>query len=137
MKLTQNFNVDEFIYSRFYNEEQQKRVVFDFYNDPELLYNIQKLAIQLQVLRNYVCNPININISFRPVWYELEKGRSGNSRHTLGQAADITIKGYTPREVSTHLNALIDKGDVLQGGIGVYNTFVHYDIGFNGKRRRW
>ena len=66
MKLTKNFNINEFIYSKFYNPINQKRVVFDFYEDKELLYSVQKLASQLQVLRNYLNAPISINIAYRP-----------------------------------------------------------------------
>lgn len=137
MKLTKNFNINEFIYSKFYNTINQKRVVFDFYEDKELLYSIQKLASQLQVLRNHLKAPIHINIAYRPKWYELSKGRSGNSQHTLGKAADITVKGLTPEEVYNAIELLIDKGEMLQGGLSEYTNFVHYDIGFNGRKRRW
>lgn len=137
MQLTKNFNIDEFIYSRFYNQEQQNRVVFDFYNDRELLYSVQKLAIQLQVLRNYLNTSVSINISYRPKWYELLKGRSGSSQHCLGKAADITVKGYTPKQIHEAIEFLISEGLMLQGGLGLYNSFIHYDIGFNGKKRRW
>ena len=137
MRLTKNFTVDEFIQSKFFNSIDQKRVIFDFYNNKELLYSTQKLASQLQVLRDYLKAPIKINISYRPRWYELSKGRSGNSQHCLGKAADIMVKGYTPEEVYNAIEFLINKGDMLQGGLGSYNTFTHYDIGFNGKRRRW
>lgn len=135
MKLTKNFSLHEFIYSKFFDEEQQKRVVFDFYNDDELLHNIQKLANQLQVLRNYLNRPITINISYRPKWYELLKGRSGKSQHTFAKAADIKIKGLTPMEVHAAIEYLIFKGDMLEGGLGLYNTFVHYDIRKN--KARW
>jgi hypothetical protein len=43
----------------------------------------------------------------------------------------------SPEEVKQVLEGLIDTGEILQGGIGIYNSFVHYDIGYNGKRRRW
>ena len=137
MKLTKNFNVNEFIYSKFYNQEQQNRVVFDFYNDPELLHQVQKLSIQLQVLRDYLNTPIHINISYRPFWYERLKKRSGTSQHVLAKASDITVKGYTPKQVHEAIELLIGRGDMLQGGLGLYNTFLHYDIGMNGKKRRW
>lgn len=137
MKLTKNFHIDEFIYSKFYNQEQQNRVVFDFYNDPELLYSTQKLAIQLQVLRDYLKAPIHINISYRPYWYEKLKGRSGNSQHCLGKAADIKVKGLTTKQVHEAIELLIDRGDMLQGGLGLYNSFIHYDLSINGKKRRW
>ena len=137
MKLTKNFNISEFIESKFYSTGQQNRVVSDFYNDPELLHQAQKLAIQLQVLRDYLETPIHINISYRPIWYELEKGRSGNSRHVLGQAADITAKGWSSKQVHKAIEFLISEGCMLQGGLGAYNNFTHYDIGYNGTKRRW
>ena len=137
MKLTKNFNISEFIYSKFYNTLNQNRVVFDFYEDKDLLYSVQKLASQLQVLRNYLEAPVNINTAYRPKWYELSKSRTGNSQHTLGKAADITVEGYTPKEVYDAIELLISKGEMLQGGLGSYNTFTHYDIGFNGRKRRW
>lgn len=137
MKLTKNFHLKEFIVSRFYNDEQQERVLSDFEsNKTELLPKIQKLANQLQVLRYYFDSPITINIGYRPKWYELEKGRSGNSKHTLGIAADFNVKGKSTKEVREAIEELISKGDMLQGGVGKYNTFVHYDC-FNGGKRRW
>lgn len=137
MKLTENFHLKEFIVSRFYNDEQQERVLSDFEsNKTELLPNIQKLANQLQVLRDYFNLPIIINIAYRPKWYELEKGRSGNSKHTLGIAADFNVKGKSTKEVREAIEDLIKKGEMLQGGVGKYNTFVHYDC-FNGGKRRW
>lgn len=137
MKLTKNFKLSEFIKSRFFDEETQKRVIQDvFKNEDVLLPNIQKLANQLQVLRDYFGLPIIINIAYRPKWYELEKGRSGNSKHVLGLAADFNVKGKSTKEVREAIEELIKKGDMLQGGIGKYNTFVHYDC-FNGGKRRW
>lgn len=137
MKLTKNFELKEFIVSRFYNKEQQERVLSDFEsNKTELLPNIQKLANQLQVLRVHFNSPIIINIAYRPKWYELEKGRSGNSKHTLGIAADFNVKGKSTKEVREAIEDLIKKGDMLQGGVGKYNTFVHYDC-FKGGKRRW
>ena len=137
MKLTENFHLKEFIVSRFYNDEQQERVLSDFEsNKTELLPNIQKLANQLQVLRVHFNSPIIINIAYRPKWYELEKGRSGNSKHTLGIAADFNVKGKSTKEVREAIEDLIKKGEMLQGGVGKYNTFVHYDC-FNGGKRRW
>ena len=57
------------------------------------------------------------------------------SQHLLGKAADIQISGYKPREVFNIIESLIEQGDLLQGGLGLYNTFVHYDI--RGTKARW
>jgi uncharacterized protein YcbK (DUF882 family) len=79
--------------------------------------------------------PITINIAYRPVFYELSKGRSGNSQHTLGKAADIKVKGFTPQQIADEIEKLIEKGDMLQGGLSAYSTFVHYDI--RKTKARW
>lgn len=136
MKLTKNFELKEFIKSRFFDEETQKRVIQDvFKNEDVLLPNIIKLANQLQVLRDYFGKPIIINIAYRPKWYELEKGRSGNSKHVLGIAADFNVKGVSTRKVREAVEELILKGEMLQGGLGKYDNFVHYDI--RGNKARW
>lgn len=136
MKITENFKLSEFIKSRFFDEETQKRVIQDvFKNEDVLLPNIIKLANQLQVLRDHFELPIIINIAYRPKWYELEKGRSGNSKHVLGIAADFNVKGKSTKEVREAIEELILKGEMLQGGLGKYDTFVHYDI--RGNKARW
>lgn len=125
MKLTQNFNLSEFDCND--GSKTPKEVVL----------RLQKLAIQLQVLRDYLDRPIKVNSGYRSISHNSKIGGVKGSQHTLGNAADIVIEGYTSEEVAYHLEKLIQAGAILQGGIGVYNTFVHYDIGFNGKRRRW
>lgn len=129
MKLTKNFSLDEFIESRFYDEESQESV-WESYNENigELLPYISKLASQLQALRDSINKPIFINISYRPLWWEHKQGRSGNSQHCLGKAADIVVPGMTPDEVADKIEELISNGDMLQGGLGRYNAFTHYDI---------
>jgi len=136
MKLTENFKLSEFLESRFYNSRQQEKVLADFEkNKSVLLPNIQKLANNLQILRDYFGESISINIAFRPKWYELEKGRSGNSKHTLAIAADFIVNNKTTQEVREAIELLILKGEMLQGGLGKYNTFIHWD--FRGTKARW
>tara|TARA_R110000850_G_scaffold6460_2_gene25200 strand:+ start:420 stop:827 length:408 start_codon:yes stop_codon:yes gene_type:complete len=135
MKLTKNFSLDEFIKSRFYGESQECiNEIFED-NKEQLLPNIQELANNLQVIRDYCGVPISINIAFRPVWWELKQGRSGNSQHCLGKAADIVIQGYTPKDTYLLIEQLIGKGVVKDGGLGKYETFTHIDI--RGKHARW
>ena len=126
MRLTKNFSLHEF-------------ECHDGSETPqEIIYNLQKLAIQLQVLRDFLGKPITINSGYRSPEYNASiKGSVKNSQHTLGKASDIVVKGYTPHQLSNVIEDLIARGDMLQGGLGVYKTFIHYDIGYNGKRRRW
>jgi uncharacterized protein YcbK (DUF882 family) len=136
--MTKNFKIEEFLYSSFYNDDIQKKVIEEFeLNKDELFLNLQKLANQLQVLRSHIGKPVNINIAYRPYFWEKKQGRDGNSRHVLCQAADIFVEGMDTEELSLIIEDLISRGDMLQGGLGVYSTFVHYDIGYNGRKRRW
>lgn len=101
----------------------------------DVYYNIQKLANQLQVLRSVLNKPININSGYRSPFYNKLIGGVKNSQHTFGKAADISVVGLEPKEVYDAIEDLINKGDMLQGGLGLYKNFVHYDI--RGKRARW
>ena len=99
------------------------------------LSNIIVLAKQLQVLRDTIGKPIQINSAYRSPKHNTKIGGVKNSQHVKGKASDITVKGMTPKEVALVIEDLIEKGKMLQGGIGVYSTFVHYDI--RGKKARW
>lgn len=100
-----------------------------------VLYNIQKLANQLQVVRNYINKPIKINSGYRSPSHNKAIGGVKNSQHVLGKAADIVVKGINTEQLALIIESLINDGDILQGGIGIYNTFVHYDIRKN--KARW
>ena len=133
MKLTTNFKLSEFTHNRWATHDQQQRI-----NDsvtPEIKMNLLRLAANLQVLRDHVQQPVHINIAFRPKWWELLKGRKGTSQHTLGKAADIRVDGISPHELSMIIEDLIQTGQMDQGGLSAYPTFVHYDI--RGVRARW
>ena len=129
MQLTKNFKLEEFLYSDFFTQEEQQKVLESFYNEQSILLpNLVKLANQLQILRDYLNEPIIINIAYRPKWYELSRGRDGNSQHVLFKAADIRTNLTSIQELGDIIDKLTKKGDILQGGIGFYRNFVHYDI---------
>jgi uncharacterized protein YcbK (DUF882 family) len=123
MKLTENFNIIEF---------QSK----DGSEMPEhVIHNIKELAENLQVLRDYIGSPIHINSAYRSPAHNAKIGGVKNSFHTKGKAADITVKGYTPRKLARIILKLIGEGKMSQGGLGLYNGFIHYDI--RGTKARW
>ena len=101
----------------------------------EVYENIIKLASQLQFLRDYTGRPITINSAYRCPEHNAKVGGSKTSQHLLGKAADITIQSLKPAEVYALIEELIDMGHLLQGGLGLYDTFVHYDIRKN--KERW
>jgi len=132
-QLTQNFKLKEFLISDFYNFEQQKAVLKSV--SYPILQNIHDLADNLQVLRSYLNQPISINIAYRPLWWELQQGRSGTSQHVKGKAADIVIEGMETKKIYLKIESLIKQGKMLQGGLGIYPTFIHYDI--RNYKARW
>tara|TARA_R100000951_G_scaffold66786_1_gene56415 strand:- start:593 stop:985 length:393 start_codon:yes stop_codon:yes gene_type:complete len=98
-------------------------------------HNVVKVANQLQVLRDELKKPIHINSAYRSEEYNAKVGGVKTSQHLMGKAADISIKGLLPLEIYKTIERLIENGDMLQGGLGLYDTFVHYDI--RGERARW
>ena len=101
----------------------------------EVFQNVVKLATQLQILRDYIGKPIHINSAYRCESHNAKIGGSPRSQHKLCKAADIRINGMKPVEVFSLIEDLIDRGDMLQGGLGLYDTFVHYDI--RKTKARW
>jgi len=100
-----------------------------------IYHNMVKVANQLQILRNHLGKPIQINSAWRSEEYNASVGGVKDSQHIMGRAADITVRDLNPTEVYNTIEELIEKGDMLQGGLGLYDTFVHYDI--RGERARW
>ena len=101
----------------------------------EVLNNVQKLANQLQIIRNKVNVPITINSAYRCPKHNSIIGGSKSSQHLQGKASDIVIEGYSNDDVADLIEELIASGDILQGGLGRYNTFTHYDI--RKTKARW
>jgi uncharacterized protein YcbK (DUF882 family) len=123
MKLTKNFSKKEF------DSKDGSEMPLDVF------VNIQKLANQLQVLRDYLGKQISINSAYRSPSHNKSVGGAKNSQHLYGKASDITVKEMTPKQVYDAIEILISNGAMLQGGLGLYNTFVHYD--FRGNKSRW
>ncbi len=122
--MTKNFRIEEF------ECKGGCEMPFDVYE------NIIKLANQLQFLRDYTGRPITVNSGYRCPEYNAKiSGSSKKSQHMLGKAADITIQSLKPAEVFVIIEDLIDMGHMLQGGLGLYDTFVHYDI--RKTKARW
>ena len=123
MKLTKNFSKIEF------ESKDGSKMPFS------VLENIQELAENLQVLRDYINKPIHINSAYRSPKHNKAIGGSKNSQHMKGRACDISVRDMSPKKVSRIILKLIKKGKMAQGGVGLYNGFVHYDI--RGTKARW
>lgn len=97
--------------------------------------NLLELAMNLEALRDELKKPIRITSGFRSPEHNAAIKGEPNSFHIKGMAADIQISGVTPAVVAETIERLISAGKMKQGGIGVYKTWVHYDI--RGTKARW
>lgn len=101
----------------------------------EVLKNLTELAKQLEVLRSHIKLPISVTSGFRSKEHNAKIGGALNSFHVLGMAADIQVKGMTPKQVGEAVEKLISEGKMKEGGLGLYKTWVHYD--HRGTKARW
>ena len=101
----------------------------------ELIPNVQLLADNLQVLRDYLGEPIHVNSGYRTPTYNAKVGGKKSSYHLKAMAGDLTTKSKTPKQLAAVIELLISKKKMKQGGLGIYPGFVHYDP--RGKKARW
>jgi uncharacterized protein YcbK (DUF882 family) len=122
-KITNNFSLQEF------NSKCGREI------PNNVLPNIIQLAKNLQVLRDAIGKTISITSGYRSPQHNKKIGGAKDSQHVKGMAADIKVTGMTPKEVALVIEGLIEQGKIKQGGIGIYPSWVHYDI--RGTKARW
>ena len=131
MTLTENFTINEF-------------ECHDGTGVPwNLVENVQKLANNLQVLRDTIDKPIYVVSGYSNPTYNNRIGVAKRSYHMKAMAADIRVNGMTPKAIKATIEILITEGKMEQGGVGLYTSsrknsstgFVHYDI--RGRKARW
>lgn len=80
-----------------------------------------ELVGYLQVIRNHFGKPVSINSGYRCQKHNKNVGGVTNSKHCVGKAADIVVKGVKPKEVAKFAET------IGICGIGLYDSFVHID----------
>lgn len=125
MQLTKNFALSEF-------------TCHDAAGTPvpaQYLSNVQLLATNLQVLRDELGVPVHILCGYRTPAHNAAVGGVRSSQHLVAKAADLQVASLTPKELHAHIELQISLGKMRQGGLGLYPTFVHYDV--RGYKARW
>lgn len=97
--------------------------------------NIELLAEQLQVLRDYLKARIDVVSGYRSPAHNKAVGGAKNSYHVKGMAADIKVAMIAPKDVAKAIRKLQREGKMKLGGVKAYATFTHYD--FRGKNVTW
>jgi uncharacterized protein YcbK (DUF882 family) len=123
MQITKNFNLSEF----------RSKDGKDF--PLEVIKNIRVLAVQLQAIRDSIGKPIIINSGYRSPEHNKKVGGAVNSFHVKGMAVDFRVNGMSQQDLFNKVEELIKSGAIIQGGLGLYSSWVHYDI--RGIKARW
>ncbi len=90
-----------------------------------------ELVAVLQKIRAHFGKSVTITSAYRTPTKNKACGGTTYSQHLYGKAADIKIKGVTPKKVAAYAETLLPKS----GGIGIYSTFTHIDVRAN--KSRW
>ena len=80
------------------------------------------LLYKLELLRKELNSPIYINSGYRCEHHNKEVGGAKYSQHQLGRAADIRVKGYTPKQVAQSAKK------IGFSFIKIYKYHVHVDV---------
>ena len=123
MRITRNFNSEEFECNCGCEMPDWVRL------------NNYYLADQLQILRDGLGAPIHITNAYRCESHNKAVGGAKNSQHLQGKAADLQVAGIDSKDLHFTIEAFIKDGIMLDGGLGLYDTFVHYDI--REEKARW
>lgn len=98
-------------------------------SDP--IFVAPELVKVLQKIRTHFGKAVTINSAYRTVTKNKVCGGTTYSQHLYGTAADIVVKGVTPKQVAAYAETLLPKS----GGIGIYSTFTHIDV--RETKSRW
>jgi len=121
LQVTKNFNMSE----------------MEFYDrvPANLLEKAKDVLTNIQVLREALGAPISIMSGYRSPERNAEVGGAPKSQHMEGNATDLQCKTKTPLEMYNMVEKLIKEGKMKQGGLGIYDGWIHYDC--RGTRQRW
>lgn len=98
-------------------------------SDP--IFIATELVTILQKVRSHFGKAVTITSAYRTPTKNKAVGGETYSKHLYGMAADIKVKGVTPKAVAQYVEKLLPNC----GGIGIYDTFVHIDV--RDTKSRW
>lgn len=128
MKLTQNFTLNELVYS--VTAETNK---IDNRPSVPVISNLQALCTNvLQPLRDALGCAIVITSGFRCAELNKRIGGAANSQHLYGQAADFVVNGMTPAQV---VNVVKNSDIEFDQCLNEYNRWTHISYS-KGKNRK-
>ena len=128
------YNVNAYSYSSdgaVRLSEHFKVYEFRCKDNTEPIFISSDLVFVLEKIRNHFSKPVYINSAYRNPAYNAMIGGAKNSMHMYGCAADIHIKGVSPKKIAEYANTIMPNS----GGIGIYDNFCHIDV--RNVKARW
>jgi uncharacterized protein YcbK (DUF882 family) len=132
-KLSIFFTREEFEYSETAKTHNINNIL-----PSEYLHNAKTLcAFTLDKIRGYIDTSIHINSGYRGPLVNKIVGGVKTSAHSQGRAADIVVKGKTPKELFMIIHKLYSEGVIpTPDQVILEPTWVH--IGINAvSRNQW
>ena len=86
----------------------------------DLMNNVRELVENLQIIRDYINTPIHVISGYRTPKYNRRIGGARKSQHMKAKAADLRVKGMTPKELREIIICLIKEGKIKTGGVGLH-----------------
>ena len=126
VQLTKNFTLQEFFSGGQFGAKTEAI-------PPGFIPNVQRLAEQLQVIRDEV-GALKVASGYRTPEHNRKVGGSPKSQHLQAKAADLHPLEVSVEKLQETVKRLIDEGKIHNGGLGLYDWGVHYDIRDNSAR---
>lgn len=127
LRLTQNFNLAEFIIS-----QEAARLGIDNTPDQVVIDNLRELCKQILQPLRVELGPLHVSSGFRCLKLNRYLKSSDASQHVLGQAADLQLPGRSNQEI---IKAVIRLKLPYDQMIDEYNlSWVH--ISYSDRHRR-
>lgn len=131
MKLTQNFTLNELVYSP--TAEANK---IDNRASVPVISNLQALCTNvLQPLRDALGCPIIITSGFRCAELNKRIGGAANSQHLYGQAADFIVSQKDLKEVFNYIKTKLPYDQLLYE-YSKTDRWIHVSYRTDGKNRK-
>lgn len=97
-----------------------------------------QVEIILDTIEKALGKPINVRIisGWRSIEHNARTGANdpfGN--HAQGKAIDFSVKELSIAELAAVVDILRSNGGIIRGGLGIYKSFIHYDI--RGENANW
>lgn len=132
MKLTNNFTINEMIYSQ--TAEANK---IDNRPSVQVVANLKELCENvLQPLRNHLACPIVITSGFRCAVLNKKVGGAMNSQHLYGQAADIVVPQRNLKDVYTFIKNNLPYDQLLFEYAKDGTKWIHISYRNDGHNRK-